>query len=256
MAEAAKAAGYTTLGISEHTVLSDDRWDNMRLIRENVEEYFSTINECALREKEIGGLRILSGLECEPLPEYFEFYKEIKEQHKVEFMIIGNHVFPYKGDYVWATGDRLEDQNKIKAYADFLIKGMEIGLFTYVAHPDMFMADKEKWDTYTADVMKNVMRASNAYGVPLEINLNGYRKGLVRRGLNLRYQYQLEEFWALAADEGVRVVVGVDAHIPRDFGRKYPEFDELVKKYDLDIMTEEEVLSKLGVMNVGRMPSP
>lgn len=253
MAEAARAEGYTTLGISEHTILNDDKWRDMRLTFSNVDEYFEAIKKQKEQEEASEcGLRILAGLECEPLSEYFGFYKEIKDKYNVDYFIESNHFFPYEGGYICASGERFDVQKKIKAYAECSVKGMETGMFFCLGHPDMFMAEKERWDAYTADVMRDLIRASIQYKVPLEINLNGYRKGLVRRGLNLRYQYPVEEFWAIAASEGAEVIIGVDAHMPRNFAMSYPELNLMIKKYNFNILDEQTVLSRLKVEKCGR----
>lgn len=244
--EAARESGYTTLGFSEHTILSDQKWAEIRLVQENVEEYFTLID----RQREIEaakpeGMRIYSGMECESLDEYFSFYQEIVEQYHVDYLLGSNHFFPYEGTYMGVCDDRYDVQKKIKGYADYIIKGIESGLFLYIAHPDMLMAGKERWDPYIRSVMKEMMQAAKQHQVALEINLNGYRKGKVRKGLNLRYQYPFEEFWALAAEEQVDVVIGVDAHSPRNFAVTYPELEAMLKQYSLKLLDEEEIVRRI-----------
>ena len=250
--EAAREAGYETLGFSEHTYLPDGRWASVRLKPEDAEGYFSLIRKHqALEQEKIDGMRILAGLECEPVKEYFSFYKELKEKYNLDYMIAGNHFFPYEGQIISAFDDRYDVQKKIKTYMQCIIDGIESGLFFYVAHPDMFMSSKERWDSYTEGAAKEMMAVAKAHHVPLEINLNGYKKGLVRVGLNLRYHYPFDAFWELAAKEGVDVVIGVDAHTPRSFSMQYPALDELLQKYDLHLLHQDAVLARLeGKKNV------
>ena len=244
--KAAGENGYTTLGFSEHSALNDGVWPNTRMKPDEFSGYFSKINEYRLIESEKpGGIKIYSGLECEAPEKYFNFYKELKDKYKIDYLLAGVHFFYYKNEIITAFSDRYENQQKIKTYADHMIKCMESGLFLYIVHPDMFMLSKERWDHFTEDVMKNVMRASKEYKIPLELNLNGYRKGLMRKGLNLRYPYPFEEFWALAASENVEAVTGIDAHNPRNFAPKYPEFDRLCEKYSLNILSEKEIAERV-----------
>ncbi len=244
--EAARSAGYTTLGFSEHTYLPDGKWANVRLEPERVEEYFSLIRKHQeIEAQRPDGMRILAGLECEPLKEYFGFYQELKEQYNLDYMIAGNHFFSYEGGYVTTFEDRYDVQKKIKAQMQGIIDGIESGLFFYVAHPDMFMSSKERWDSYTAGAAKEMIAVAKAHNMPLEINLNGYKKGLVRVGLNLRYQYPYEAFWELVAKEGADVVIGVDAHSPRSFAVEYPALQALLQEYDLHILHQEDVLARL-----------
>ena len=247
MIAAAKENGYTTLGFSEHSILNDDVWMNVRMRKDETDEYFSTIKQYSLEESnKPDGLKIYSGLECESPSKYFEFYKELKDKYDIDFLLAGVHFFYFKNELITAFNDKYENQQKIKVYADYIIKCIESGLFLYITHPDMFMLSKERWDPYTEDVMKNVVRASKEYNVPLEINLNGYRKGLMRKGLNLRYPYPVNELWALAASENAPVVTGVDAHNPRNFYIQYPEFNELCEKYNFNFLTESEILKLIG----------
>jgi len=246
--EVAKENGYTTLGISEHTVLSDEKWPDMRLGKDDVDEYFSCIEKNRLKEEaKFDGIKLLAGLECEPLEEYFSFYKEIKDKYKVDFLLMANHFFLYEGRYITAFDDRFDIQRKIKVYAEHIIKGMESGLFYYLAHPDIFMTTKERWDSYSESVMKDLMQAAKQYNMPMEINLNGFKKGKVRRGLNLRYMYPFEEFWELAAKEGIDVVIGVDAHTPRIFAQDFPDCNAMLEKYDFNLLTEEDILARIDV---------
>ena len=246
LAEVARESGYTTLGFSEHTSLCDDTWPDMRLDRDKTDEYFGEIEKCRIGENsKPDGLRIFSGLECEPPPKYWNYYRELVEKYKIDYLLEAGHFFMYKGELLNAFDERYDNQNKIKTYIEYLIKGMESGLFLYLAHPDVFMTTKDKWDAYTNDTARELIRASIKYKVPLEINLNGYRKGLVRRGLNLRYQYPYEKFWELAAKENAEVVEGVDAHSPRNFIFNYPDYETLLERYSLNILNEEEILKRL-----------
>lgn len=244
--EGARASGYQTLGFSEHTVLPDGKWANVRLLPEHVEDYFSLIRKHQETEAaRPDGMRILAGLECEPLKEYFGFYKEQKEKYNLDYLIAGNHFFSYEGGYLTTFEERYDVQKKIKAQMQCIIDGIESGLFFYVAHPDMFMSCKERWDSYTAGAAKEMIAVAKEHNMPLEINLNGYKKGLVRVGLNLRYQYPYNKFWELVAQEGADVVIGVDAHSPRSFAVNYPALEELLQSYDLHLLHEDEVLARM-----------
>ena len=60
---------------------------------------------------------------------------------------------------------------------------------------------------------RELCRAANRLGIPLEYNLYGVYKG-AKPGL---LGYPCDGFWRIAAEENCRAVVGVDAHFPEGF---------------------------------------
>ena len=70
--------------------------------------------------------------------------------------------------------------------------------------------------------MQNAQKASQVIcakakdlGIPLEVNFGGISKGTVMQDGQFAYPYS--EFWQVAADSGVSVLYGVDAHTPEQF---------------------------------------
>ena len=106
-------------------------------------------------------------------------------------------------------------------------------MFTYVAHPDMVLYDMN--DPLYISQMRRICEASKKYGVPLEINLQGVR---------LNRQYPNDVFWRLVGEMGCDVVIGSDAHSPKEtYDKKsLKRAFELIEKYKLNYIEEPEIV--------------
>ena len=91
----------------------------------------------------------------------------------------------------------------MRAYADRVMAGMESGHFLYLAHPDLpdFRGSDEAYDR----IMRPVAKTARKTGQLLEINL---------LGMVGHRAYPHEAFFRIAAEEGCKAVIGVDAHQP------------------------------------------
>ena len=81
-----------------------------------------------------------------------------------------------------------------------------------------------KWDENCIKATEEICKASLELDIPLELNANGVRKGLVEKFEGLRYNYPRQEFWEIAKSYGVKVLVNSDCHFPHEF------YDDAVKK--------------------------
>jgi hypothetical protein len=109
----------------------------------------------------------------------------------------------------------------LKQYCDQTIEALYTGLFTYFAHPDIMHFVGE--EAIYRQQMRRICRAAKECQVPLEINL---------LGLYLQRQYPNPIFWELAAEEGCKVVLGVDAHKP-EFLLDEPYYDRFSAVIDV-----------------------
>lgn len=203
---AAIQAGYTKLGFSDHTPFPyiDGYVNCDKMTMDELEGYISSV--LSLREKYRGQIEILLGLECEAVPEFFPFLAEMKE--KTDYLIFGNHgdkrFEPFSG---W-----IREPARLGTYLESCVRGMETGLFLYLAHPDLMFASYPVFDDTAASVSRELCRNAKKLGIPLEYNMNG----LIRRKDNV-LGYPYPGFWQIAAEENCTAVVGVDAHCPNRF---------------------------------------
>ena len=237
--EAAKKAGFTMLGFSEHIpnpslVLPDE--DNRMLLSE-VDEYISSIN--ALKQKN-PRMTILSGFEAEYDPMKESFLGEMRD--KVDYMILGQH-FVSRG---LAQVSPNNNPNYPIEYANMISKAIDSGIFDIVAHPDIFMKYRDTMETEETKKLfdENSILASQIIcekardmGIPIEINFGSTEKNATLSDGKLEYPHPA--FWDVAKEiEGLKVLYGVDAH-------NLGAFENIKESYDKVSQITEMVSDKI-----------
>lgn len=201
---AALEAGYTKLGFADHTPFpytTDFEKKNVdKMSMEDLPGYMASVRE--LKEKYRGQIEILLGLECESVPDFFPFLKEMREQ--MDYLILGNHgdrrIEPFFG--------KISTPEGMWRFVEAAVEGLETGLFLYLAHPDLMLNAYAEFDGEAERASRALCREANRLHIPLEYNLYGLYKGKKPGQLG----YPCEEFWQIAAEENCVAVVGVDAH--------------------------------------------
>lgn len=201
--------GYTKLGFSDHTPFPYEpefQAENTKMSLETLEDYICSVT--ALKEKYKGRIDILLGLECESVPRFFPYLRDLRK--RLDYMILGNH-----GD--WTAGDpysgQLTTPKQLEHYVETAVEGLETGLFLYMAHPDLMLCSYHAFDEVAQSLSRQLCREANRLHIPLEYNLYGTLKKVKPGTLG----YPCRQFWEVAAEENVRAVVGIDAHIPENF---------------------------------------
>lgn len=204
---AAIEAGYDILGFSDHTPFPypSSFVNQSAMAMEELEDYISSV--LSLKEKYKEQIDIYLGLECEPLMRFLPFLKEIRP--RLDYMILGNHGDLEEGPYF----GRLSTAKELGHYLNYLLEGMESGLFLYVAHPDLLFNRYASFDADAKEISTIICREANKHKLPLEYNLNGLYRDTPEGCLG----YPCPGFWEIAARENVTAVVGVDAHRPPQF---------------------------------------
>lgn len=201
--EAALAAGFTTLGFSDHSPMVFDTpgfYSGFRIRPEEAEDYFSSLT--ALKREYADRLEIHIGVEVEYYPATHEKYTEYMKQFPVEYKILGQH-FILREEDGRASIRETDDPARLKAFYDNVLEGAATGDFLYVAHPDIvnFVGNEAVY----AEETERFLRGIRQIGIPLEINRLGYAE---------KRCYPRELFWRLAGETGCTAVIGADAHAP------------------------------------------
>lgn len=161
------------------------------------------------------------GFEAEYIEEFVEDYKDLLENHSIEYMICGQHCFIKDNKQVFYNSFP-HDEKMIEKYGEDVCKAIQSGLFKYIAHPDLFMNAYRVWDDKAKEVSRKIIEEALKYNVPLEINCNGIRYHYEKQkvsasGRVLENYYPCVEFWKMVKDYGALGIIGVDAHIEKDF---------------------------------------
>lgn len=224
-------AGIRILGFSDHTpyFFDGDYYSRFRMRREQLPDYASTV--LRLQKEYRDRIELHLGVECEYYPKYFRDVLSMLRDNQVEYMILGQHFIhnEFDGPYTGVFAEREED---LKTYAHQTMDAMNTGLFTYFAHPDLanFVGSKAVYLRY----MRQICREARGCGIPVEINLLGYRE---------EKWYPNPLLYEAAAEEDCPVIIGCDAHAPEVFqDTKTENFArEMIRSYGLKLLDTVEL---------------
>ena len=218
--------GLKIFGFSDHTpqYFSGDYYSFMRMYPVELEGYCDTVRQLQSDYKD--RIQIPLGVEAEYYPATWNEMLPRLRDAGIEYMILGQH---------WLGNEQNEhgsaaataDEELLKWYCRQVMEGLDTGKFTYLAHPDLlnFVGDRNIYRRHMGQLCRFARRAE----IPLEINLLGmlYNK-----------HYPNPEFWALAAEEGCSVVLGLDAHDPSHIDNFACEEKalEMVRHYGLKLL--------------------
>ena len=213
--------GIKKLGFSDHTPLPGTPANGVRMGMDMAEEYFSSL--ISFREKYRGEIEIKIGFETEYYPLLWDRLLDEYKKYPIDYLVLAQHTVP---DYpavpeeggpfsvrerssFWAT----DSEEVLRGYVDLITGGMKTGLFSCVAHPDVinFVGDK---GVYRRE-MSRIIELSRELSIPLEINMNGVKKGLMLGDARLSH-YPSLDFWHLAGEMSATAIIGADAHVIGD----------------------------------------
>ena len=227
--ENALKAGLEILGFADHTpyVFPGSYYSGFRMAMEQLPGYVNTV--LRLREEYAGRIEIPLGLETEYYPKHFAELLSRLRDYPMDYLILGQHFVGNEYDAPY-NGLASRDESLLRQYVRQSCDAMNMGFFTYFAHPDLihYTGDEKIYRHH----MRDICREAKSCGVPLEFNLLGLAGGR---------HYPTFGFWELAAEEGCEVVLGRDAHSPEAL------LDEKTEKKAL------EILDSLGIRPVEKV---
>lgn len=219
------AGGIKHMGFSDHApwIFPDGYESHFRVPMARVGDYFAELRQ--LREKYRDQIELHIGFEMEYYPAYFEAMLENAKRVGAEYLILGQHFLANEHPGGHGSQRDTDSEEKLAEYVATVIKGIQSGVFTYVAHPDIFKFSGDR-EAYRRE-MRKICVASREYNVPLEINFLGIRQGR---------NYPDEAFWEMAGQEQCTVTFGCDAHEATSAydGKSLAKARQLVEKFDLN----------------------
>lgn len=231
--EAAIKKGLKILGFSDHIEITEDGFNNGEGKKQNItQNYFDSIR--FLKEKYKDKINIFIGFESSYRNERsLTEMKELKK-YKVDYFILGQHIYfdSKNNSHYVLEKDRTLNVEALDSYISLLKKGAESGLFSHIAHPDLFVCGLDEISDEIKAKMKEICLIAKQNHLPLEMNVGGLRR-------NRKIKYPNEEFFKIAKEVGNDVIIGVDAHAPEQI--ETADFDyalKMVKKYNLHLLTK------------------
>ena len=200
--------GVQILGFSDHAPMlgRDYLKADIRMRPELLSDYVHCLRK--LREKYADQIEIHIGLEVEYYPDIFKDLAAFYKRNGVEYLLLGQHWIgkesvPGESCYMFRPTD---SEASLSWFADTLIEAMETGMFSYVAHPDIiqYTGPDEIYEKH----MRRIARRAKELGIPVEMNLHGLRGGR---------NYPDPRFLRIAGEEGLSVIIALDAHDPHEF---------------------------------------
>ena len=175
--EKAIQEGFKVLGFSDHSPqpFEEEFYSWIRMRMSELPDYTETLVK--LREEYKKDIQILIGYEVEYSRKYFPALMEELKKFPLDYLIQGQHFAPNE------------------------VEGMETGLFTYLAHPDL--VNYTGPDEIFCKHMKRIIEKSIELDIPLEVNMYGFSDGR---------NYPCDRFFRMAKDMGAKFVLGCDAH--------------------------------------------
>lgn len=203
--EAAIQAGIKILGFADHCPQffpDTNYYSHFRMRPEAAEEYVANLRK--LQKEYEKDIRILVGFETEYYPKTYPKMIDFFSQLGLDYIIMGQHFIGNEYDdlTMYSSVER-ESKGLLKRYIFQVLEGLETGVFTYIAHPDIFnyKGDGE----FYREQMGGFLRELKRLDIPVEYNLLGMKNGR---------NYPNPLFWELVAETGNRTVIGYDAHQP------------------------------------------
>lgn len=232
--ENALAGGIEVLGFSDHSpyLFDGDYYSWFRMKPQELTEYVDTIKN--LQKVYEGRIELPIGVEVEYYPALFARILPFLKDHGIEYMLLGQHYLENEIGTQY-SGNPTDDPQALKTYCRQVRDGMQLGLFTYLAHPDIlnFTGDPALYKTQ----MRGICQDAKSCGMLLEYNL---------LGLRAKRSYPVDVFWEMAAEEGCTAVLGIDAHDPYSLNDPKTELEARENLKALGIALEENpVLKKL-----------
>ncbi len=236
--------GYRYLGFSDHAMLPGFSEPYKRGEYSLFQDYVLSIS--SLKEKYKGQIEIYLGFEAESFPDYFPFYKELLDNHVLDYMILGNHMAMDRDKNIVARFANITSPSQLYLYKDLALKAISSHLFSIFAHPDYFMANIENFDSDCKKVSKEIIEACIAHDIPLEVNMAGIRTGKRMIGRKKRYIYPTDEFFQLVSKYKAKCVIGCDAHAPEQLSSDAGEFlaVEFAKKHNLVLVDKLDTIQQ------------
>ena len=229
--ENALKRGLKIFGFSDHTPqwFPGTYYSTMRMFPEELEDYCAVVR--GLQEQFKGQISIPLGVEAEYYPAIWNQLIRRLQDHGVEYLILGQHWIGNEEGEPGSTHPTT-DESILRRYCHQVCDAVETGKVTYIAHPDLinYVGGNDIYRRHIRDLCRSAKQSDT----PLELNFLGIASGR---------HYPNERFWEVAAEEGCKVVFGMDAHAPKHILKTELEEKalEIVRRFDLNLQDTVEL---------------
>jgi len=215
--------GLREIGMSDHSPMDRDDFDNWRMRFDQLDEYVGKVLKA---RKAYPQLEIKLGLEVDYLPGYEHWIEQLAARHPWDYFIGSVHYVSESWDLdnpqklsEWKKRDPFEVWT---AYFERLTMAAESQLFDIIGHADLckkfcFVPTQDCTHLY-----RRFLQAAATNDVAIEINTAGLRK-------DCKEMYPSPLILEMAADMNVPLTFGSDAHAPGEVGLAFAEAVQLAR---------------------------
>jgi histidinol-phosphatase (PHP family) len=206
-------AGLREIGFSDHSPMRRDDFDNWRMRLDQLDEYVENVRAACRAHPQ---LTIRLALEVDYLPGHEDWIRELAARHPWDYFIGSVHYVSDSWDVdnpaklsEWKKRDPWEVWS---VYFERLTMAAESGLFEIIGHADLpkkfgFLPQRD-----CTPLFERFLQAAKRADVAIELNTSGLRKPC-------REIYPAPALVRRAAELGVPITFGSDAHATEDVGR-------------------------------------
>ena len=223
LAAQAVRLGLPEMGFSDHSPMPRDDFDNWRMKAADLDQYVADVEQA---RRDHPNLVIKLALEVDYLPGQEDWIRDLATRHPWDYFIGSVHYI----SETWAIDNPAEmskwkDRDPMEvwtAYFEHLTLAAESGLFDIIGHADLC----KKFSIYPRQdctpLFIRFLQAAKRGGVAIELNTAGLRK-------ECREIYPSPRIVQLAAQHGVPITFGSDAHAPAEIGLNFAEAVQLAR---------------------------
>lgn len=247
--------GMEELGMSDHAPIPLNHgmtkaeyeenycYENMSL--ETFDKYLNDIDEV----KDKFNIKLYKACETEYLYNNDDWYKSLRK--KLDYMILGIHFF--NGNNCVLDTYKDINYNNVDYYYESAKRAIETGLFSYFAHPDLYLFDYKsinginEFDAKAKEICLKLMDLCVKHDIYFEINANGIKYAKDKNDMTL-WRYPNIEFFKVVKEymdnnpNKLKLIIGADAHEPNALHNENVEkVLKMVKELDLKICNKMEM---------------
>jgi len=223
LAAQAVKLGLPEIGFSEHNPMIRDDYDDWHMLRSDLDAY---VEKVARARREHPGLSIKLALEIDFIPGQEPWIRDLAARHPWDYLIGAVHYVSDSWDFdnpkKVAEWERRDPAEVWAEYFDRLTRAAESGLFDIIAHPDLC----KKFGFYPKQectpLFLRFLKAVNQNDLAMELNTAGLRKPC-------QEIYPSPKIVQLAAQLGVPITFGSDAHAPGEVGMNFADAVKLAR---------------------------
>ena len=217
--------GLSEIGFSEHNPMPRDDYDDWHPLQGDFDAYIEQVQKA---RRDHPQLTIKIALEVDFIPGMEDWVRDLSARHPWDYLIGAVHYVSDTWDLdnpkkvaEWKTRDTFEVWNE---YFTRLTKAAESGFFNIIAHPDLckkfcFYPQQDCTPLFT-----RLLQAIKKNDLAMELNTAGLRK-------DCKEIYPSAKIVGLAAQMGIPITFGSDAHKPEEVGWQFDDAMQMARKF-------------------------